>query len=92
MEVLRNNSFRKNSSIILGVTLTKLRDFHACFKSICDHFSMDLNEFEHIFGAGESDFVIWDSDNNGLIDSLELFAGISIFSDTKFEDKARCKE
>ena len=43
LEVLRNNSFRKNSSIILGVTLTKLRDFHACFKSICDHFSIDLN-------------------------------------------------
>lgn len=53
---------------------------------------MDLSEFEHIFGASESAFVIWDTDNNGLIDSLELFSGITLFSDTKFEDKIRCKK
>ena len=52
---------------------------------------MDLSEFEHIFGTGESAFVIWDTDNNGLIDSLELFSGITLFSDTKIEDKIRCK-
>ena len=40
---------------------------------------MDLSEFEHIFGASESAFVIWDTDNNGLIDSLELFSGILQF-------------
>lgn len=51
---------------------------------------MDLSEFEHIFGSGESAFVIWDTDNNGLIDSLELFSGITLFSDTKIEDKIRC--
>lgn len=51
---------------------------------------MDLSEFEHIFGSSESAFVIWDTDNNGLIDSLELFSGITLFSDTKFEDKIRC--
>ena len=52
---------------------------------------MDLSEFEHIFGASESAFVIWDTDNNGLIDSLELFSGICEFSETKFDDKIRCK-
>ena len=50
---------------------------------------MDLSEFEHIFGSSESAFVIWDTDNNGLIDSLELFSGITLFSDTKIEDKIR---
>ena len=49
-----------------------------------------VSEFEHIFGSSESAFVIWDTDNNGLIDSLELFSGITLFSDTKFEDKIRC--
>lgn len=53
---------------------------------------MDLSEFEHIFGLSESAFVIWDTDNNGLIDSLELFSGIALFSNTKFEDKVRCKK
>ena len=70
--------------------MAKLRDFHASYKSICDNFSMDLSEFEHIFGAGESAFVNWDTDNNGLIDSLEVFSGMCIFSNTKFDDKIRC--
>ena len=34
------------------VKLPKLRDFFASYKSICDNFSIDLIEFEHIFGAG----------------------------------------
>ena len=34
--------------------------------------------------------MVWDTDNNGLIDSLELFSGLAIFSDTKIEDKIRC--
>jgi hypothetical protein len=32
--------------------------------------------------------IIW---GIGLIDALELFAGIIIFSDSKAEDKIRCK-
>ena len=49
---------------------------------------MDLTEFHHIFGDPDS-FVIWDTDKNGLIDALELFAGLVIFSNSKFEDKIR---
>lgn len=71
--------------------LAKLRDYHASFKSVCENFSIDLTEFEHIFGVGESTFVVWDTDNNGLVDSLELFSGISVFSATKFDDKIRCR-
>ncbi len=71
--------------------LSRLADFHATFKSICDNFSIDLNEFEQIFGSNESAFVIWDTDNNGLIDSLELFSGLCLFCDSKNDDKIRCK-
>ena len=46
-------------------------------------------EFEQIFGANESSFVVWDVDKNGLIDSLELFSGLILFSDSKFDDKVR---
>ena len=34
-------------------------------------------------------FQIWDTDNNGLINALELFSGLIIFADSKFEEKAR---
>ena len=76
----------------LLVTLAKLREFFGSFKSVCDNFFIDLTEFEQIFGASESSFVVWDVDKNGLIDILELFSGLILFSDSKFEDKIRCKQ
>ena len=39
-------------SFFIKVKLPRLRDYFASFKSICDNFSIDLTEFEHIFGAG----------------------------------------
>lgn len=77
------------SNLIEG--LSKIRDYHGSYKSISDTFSIDLTEFVQIFGSNESAFVIWDTDDNGLIDALELFCGLIIFSDSKFDDKVRCK-
>ena len=54
---------------------------------MCDNLSIDLTEFEQIFGANESSFKIWDTDDNGLIDALELFSGLTLMSDSSFEDK-----
>jgi Ca2+-binding EF-hand superfamily protein len=71
------------------VSLSKLREYHGSFKSIADNYAIDLREFEQIFGRGEG-FDIWDDDRNGLIDSMELFSGLILFSDSKFEDKIRC--
>jgi hypothetical protein len=76
-------------SVNLVVSLAKLREFFGSFKSVCDNFFIDLTEFEQIFGASESSFVVWDVDKNGLIDALELFSGLILFSDSKFEDKIR---
>ena len=56
---------------------------------MCDDFSIDLTEFDQIFEQGKDSFDIWDEDNNGLIDALELFCGLILFSDSKFEDKIR---
>jgi hypothetical protein len=67
LEKIQHNAYYRNSSSLLNIKLAKLRDFHASFKCICDNFSIDLNEFEHIFGVKET---FWDTDNNGLIDSL----------------------
>ena len=32
---------------------------------------------------------MWDNDHNGLIDALELFSGLILFSNSKFEEKIR---
>jgi len=71
-------------------SLSKLREYHASFKSICDNFSVDLTEFEQIFSTNETSFAIWDTDDNGYIDALELFSGLVVFAESKFEDKIRC--
>lgn len=73
------------------VTITRLREFYGSFKSVCDNLSIDLTEFEQIFGANESSFIIWDTDENGLIDALELFSGLTLMSSSKFEEKINCK-
>ncbi len=77
---------------IFLVSLAKLREYHGSFKSVCDIFSIDLTEFEQIFGANEDSFQIWDTDNNGLIDALELFSGLILFAEAKFEEKIRCNK
>lgn len=89
MSQIDNNTHQKDNSPLLNITLSKLREFFGSFKSVCDNFSIDLIEFEQIFGANESSFVVWDVDKNGLIDALELFSGLILFSDSKFDDKIR---
>ncbi len=89
MSQIDNNTHQKDNSPLLNITLAKLREFFGSFKSVCDNFSIDLIEFEQIFGANESSFVVWDVDKNGLIDSLELFSGLILFSDSKEPDKIR---
>src|SRR3990167_19020 len=84
-----NNTHQKDNSPLLNITLSKLREFFGSFKSVCENLAIDLIEFEQIFGANESSFVVWDVEKNGLIDELELFSGLILFSDSKFDDKIR---
>ena len=37
----------------------------------------------------ESTFWLWDTDSNGLIDALELFSVLALFSKSLSEDRAR---
>ena len=81
----------KTSCMLINLSLAKIRELHGGYKSICDNFAINLTEFETIFSSSERMFQIWDTDNNGLIDALELFAGLIIFADSQAEDKIRCK-
>ena len=74
---------------MLNLTLTEIKEFFGSFKAICENFFINIEEFEEIFQVKENEFNIWDNDKNGLIDSLELFSGLIIFSKSKFDDKIR---
>lgn len=89
LNTLEKNSKNPDNSPLINKTLTNLKENFGSFKAICENFFMDITEFEHIFGVGDSSFQIWDTDKNGLIDALELFSGLVVFSNSKFEDKIR---
>jgi len=73
------------------VSLSKIRELHGAFKSMCDSFAMSFTEFQHIFGATEDTFRQFDTDANNIIDSFEVFTGLILFADARTEDKLRCK-
>ena len=37
----------------------------------------------------EAVFSVWDTDSNGLIDCIEFFTGMIVFSNARVEDKLR---
>lgn len=51
---------------------------------------MDEKEFEEIFNCDYDVFQLWDTEGNGLIDALEVFSGLIIFTTANFESKVRC--
>jgi hypothetical protein len=52
---------------LINLSLSKIRELHGGFKSICDNFAINLTEFETIFASNETTFAIWDTDNNGKL-------------------------
>jgi Ca2+-binding EF-hand superfamily protein len=80
-----------NSSNLKNLSLLQIREYLANFKMICETFSINFTEFEQIFSNINfgKEFFIWDTDNNGLIDSLELFNGLILFSDASTEEKIK---
>jgi microtubule-associated protein-like 5 len=79
----------KTTVPLINRGISNIRELHGGFKSVCDNFAMNLTEFETVFNSNEKIFAVWDTDNNGLIDALELFAGLITFADSKAEDKLR---
>ena len=85
----------ENISELKNIPIFKLKEYLANYKMICDTFSINYSEFEQIFDTlsnkdNHNEFSIWDTDNNGLIDSFELFNGIILFGDYSTEEKIKC--
>lgn len=50
---------------LINLKLSKIREFHGSFKSICDTFAINFTEFEIIFSENYTIFTIWDTDGTG---------------------------
>lgn len=52
---------------LINMSLSKIREFHGTYKSICNTFAINFVEFETIFCEKEQTFAIWDTDGNGTL-------------------------
>lgn len=70
------------------VSLNRLRGFYSNVQNLLKSFVINSEEFEEIFKCRS--FSIWDNDANGLINPLEVIAGITMLSNTSSKDKFQC--
>ncbi len=86
-DIIIFSSFNNGIPDLILVSLSKIKEFFHNFEYSCENFSINLTEFEQIFGTHLDEFQLWDTDRNGLIDSLEIFTGITVYSEGAVEDK-----
>ena len=84
-----------NESCLKLSQIYTLKEYLANYQMICESFSINYSEFEQIFEnlddkMSQKEFLLWDTDNNGLIDSFELFTGIIIFGECSTMEKIKC--
>ena len=89
LTTVRGISDLQQNCPLVKLSLSKIRELHGAFKSVCENFAINLTEFETIFMSNEATFAIWDTAGIGLIDALELFSGIIMFADSRAEEKIR---
>ena len=77
-----------NSSVVKE-QISRVRELHMGFRMLCESFAVSLKEFQQIFSMSEAVFSVWDTDSNGLIDCIEFFTGMIVFSNARNEDKIR---
>ena len=69
----------RSRCLLTTLSLAKIRELHGGYKSICDNFAINLTEYTSIFSSDEETFKMF-ANKSGLIDALEIFSGLIIFS------------
>lgn len=74
---------------LLNASGSKLREYFCSYRSICEDFIIRIPEYVQIFGCNVKSFEVWDPERKGIIDALEMFAGLIVFSKVAYEDKIK---
>ena len=58
---------------------------------LCETWTLSTNDFKEVFGFKEPEslFVNLDTTGNGLVDGIEMFTLLAIYSDSRLEDRLR---
>lgn len=87
MSHLKTHKKQIVSSRLFDQSIAEIKDLWMQFKTRCDDFWIDYEEFHKVFKEGVCVFSLWDSKENGLVDALELFSCLVMFSKSNFDDK-----
>lgn len=83
-----DHALLNETSFLVGLSQSKLYEYYWHYKEISESFSIDSTEFVDIFSEFHPIFNVLDSNHNLLIDSLELFSAMALFSKLiNLEDK-----
>jgi hypothetical protein len=76
-------------SFLFGQPISQIQDQWIKFRTICDNFWIDFEQFHKTFKENEAIFSIWDYQKNELVDALEVFTAIILFADATLDQKTR---
>lgn len=74
---------------LLNCTYSKLIEYYSSYKSICEGYTINIAEYTHIFGSNQLSFAVWDRQKRAKIDAIEMFTGLIVFSDIRYEQKIK---
>lgn len=74
---------------LLNCSSSKLIEYYSFFKSICEGYSISISEYTQIFGCNQLSFAVWDIKGRGMVDAIEMFAGLVVFSKIKYDYKVK---
>ncbi|CAI2382974.1 unnamed protein product [Moneuplotes crassus] len=74
---------------LLDYEMKRVIEMHSAFITLCDSFALCYKEAEQLINMSEATFVIWDKDSKGLIDAIQLFSILCLYSKGRIEDKCR---
>ena len=89
--ILEKKELAKPAMQMLRMDVKRIRQLRQSYKMLCENLCISMAEFEQVFAFDqcESLFTLLDQDANGLIDSLEFFTILAIFSESRSEDRIR---
>ena len=89
LTVLKNEKKKLDQTPLFGLPISEVREHWTQFKMICNGFWIDYEQFHKVFKESDKIFNLWDFQENGLIDVLELFSCLLLFSKSEFDEKIK---
>ena len=77
------------NQLIVKEPIARIHTIYQGFKVLTESYAICLKEFEQIFSFPEAVFNVWDTNHNGMIDCIEFFTVLVIYSKARLEDKIR---